>query len=158
EYKGLEFSTTESSAREKKIEDQINQLKQMVAGPIAVFETKMKAAKNVKEYCLAIYDFIEQLNIPDKLEARKMVDLENEDLLAAKRHQQAWDAVIDLLEQYVEILGDEKIHLNEFIKVLDSGLEAMKFTLIPPAIDQVFVADVELSRLDQKKAIFVIGM
>ena len=34
----------------------------------------------------------------------------------------------------------------------------MKFSLIPPAIDQVFVADLELSRLSHIKVAFVIGL
>lgn len=157
EYKGLEFSTNTRSEREKQMEESINQLKTMVAEPLLAFEQEMKKAKNVREYCMAIFSLLETMKVPDKLESRRMLALENDDLIAAKRHQQAWDSIIHLLEQYVEILGEESVPLHEFIRILDSGLEALKFTLIPPAIDQVFVADVELSRLDQMKAIFVIG-
>src|SRR5690606_12490212 len=62
------------------------------------------------------------------------------------------------LDQFVEILGDEKLTIQQFIKVIDSGLEAMKFSLIPPAIDQVSIANLELSRLSNIKAAFVVGL
>ena len=79
-------------------------------------------------------------------------------LVAAREHDQAWDAVVELLDQFVEILGDEKLSIQQFIKVIDSGLEAMKFSLIPPAIDQVSIADLELSRLSNIKVAFVVGL
>src|SRR5699024_10038480 len=154
-YRGLEFNHTEQTEYEKEYEATINQLKTVIAKPIHTLEKTLKKSKNVKEYCMAIYTFIEQLKVPDKLEARQMKALADDKLIDAKRNQQAWDAVINLLDQYVEILGEQTINLHDFMKVLDSGLEAMEFTLIPPAIDQVFVADVELSRLAQMRAVFV---
>ena len=83
---------------------------------------------------------MEELDIPGKLERLSAAAEEQGQLTASRKHDQAWKAIIDLLDQFVEILGNEKISLKKFIAILDSGLEAMKFSLIPPAIDQVFVA------------------
>ena len=118
----------------------------------------MKKAKDGRELCEAIYLLLEELDIPGKLETLSVEAEEQEKLATSREHDQAWKAIIDLLDQFVEILGNEKISIKKFIAILDSGLEAMKFSLIPPAIDQVFVADLELSRLSHVKAAFVIGV
>ena len=44
------------------------------------------------------------------------------------------------------------------LSILDAGFESLKFSLIPPAIDQVLVADLEKTRLADVKAAFVIGV
>ncbi len=41
---------------------------------------------------------------------------------------------------------------------MDAGLEALRFSLVPPAIDQVLAADLEKSRLSDVKVAFIIGV
>ena len=73
-------------------------------------------------------------------------------------HDQAWNAIMDILDQFVEILGKETISLKSFSKIIDAGLEALRFSLVPPAIDQVLAGDLEKSRLSDIKAAFIIGL
>ena len=42
--------------------------------------------------------------------------------------------------------------------IIESGLESLHFSLVPQAMDQVIVANLDLSRLDDVKAAFVIGL
>ena len=65
---------------------------------------------------------------------------------------------MDILDQFVEILGKESISLKSFSKIIDAGLEALRFSLVPPAIDQVLAGDLEKSRLSDIKAAFIIGL
>ena len=89
--------------------------------------------------CEALYLFIEELYIPAKLEKWKTAEEEKENLVKAREHDQAWNAIIDILDQFVEILGNEKLTLPTFSKILEAGLESLRFSLVPPAMDQVFV-------------------
>ena len=41
---------------------------------------------------------------------------------------------------------------------MDAGLESLRFSLVPPAIDQVLAGDLEKSRLSDVKAAFIIGL
>lgn len=68
-----------------------------------------------------------------------------------------WKAVLELLDQYVEIIGDEKVSLTMFSNMIETGLESMRFALVPPAIDQVLVASLERSRFSNIKCTFIIG-
>ena len=80
-------------------------------------------------------------------------------LLEAREHDQVWQAVINLLDEFVEMLADEKVlySLKLFAEILETGLESMKFSLVPPAIDQVLIADLEKSRFFHLKCSFIVG-
>ena len=157
-FRGLELVSTPQTDAEREIEKTINESRNIVTSPLKRLDKRLKKAQTGQELCEALYLLLEELDIPGKLEGLSAAAEEQGHLIASRKHDQAWKAVIDLLDQFVEILGNEKISLKKFIAILDSGLEAMKFSLIPPAIDQVFVASLELSRLSHIKVAFVIGL
>ena len=157
-YHGLELAQTPQTDAEREIEEEINESRNIVALPLIELSRRMKKARNTRELCEAIYLLLEELDVPRKLEERSKMAEEQGNLVASREHDQAWNAVVDLLDQFVEVLGDEEISIQQYIAILDSGLEAMKFSLIPPAIDQVFVADLELSRVSNIKVSFVLGL
>ena len=65
---------------------------------------------------------------------------------------------MDLLDQFVELLSEERVPLKSFMTIIESGLESLHFSLVPQAMDQVIVANLDLSRLDDVKVAFVIGL
>ncbi|MBS4210669.1 helicase-exonuclease AddAB subunit AddB [Bacillus sp. FJAT-50079] len=157
-FQGLELYNAAQTDAEREMEEDINEARHMVASPLLRLSRRLKKAKNGRELCEALYLLLEELYIPEKLKEKSDAAEERGQLARARQHDQAWNAVIELLDQFVEIFGGEKLPLKKFIAVLESGLEAMKFSIIPPAMDQVFVADLELSRLSHMKATFVVGL
>ena len=57
------------------------------------------------------------MDIPAKLEKWKTAEEEKGNLVKAREHDQAWNAIIDILDQFVEILGDEKVTLKAFSNI-----------------------------------------
>ncbi len=76
----------------------------------------MKKAETGRKLGEALYLFIEELDIPAKLEKWKIAEEEKGNLVKEAEHDQAWNAIIDFLDQYVEILGDEPFPSNLFQK------------------------------------------
>ena len=58
--------------------------------------------------------------------------------------------MIELFDKVVELLGDEVISIKELTAILDSGFEEIKVGLIPPALDQIMVGDMERTRLKRE--------
>lgn len=156
--RGLELETSLQNDAEKEREQEINELRLIITAPILRLARRLKKAENGRKSCEAIYLFLEELDIPAKLEKWKIEAEENGSLVKMREHEQVWNAVIDLLDQYVEILGDEAIPLKQFAAILEAGFDSLNFSLIPPALDQVLVADLEKSRFSEVKAAFVIGL
>ncbi len=156
-FRGLEWTNSVQTDEEKDMEAELAQSREIVTLPINRLAKRLKQAKNGRTLCEALYLFLDELEIPAKLEVLRSSAEEKGKLLSAREHDQAWNAVIDLLEQFVEILGDERLSMKQFISIIDAGLESMQFSLIPPALDQVSVADLELSRLSNIKVAFIVG-
>lgn len=157
-FRGLESAQFVQTDKEKEIEREIARSRELVTLPIVRLSRRLKKAVKGRDLCEAVYLFLEELEIPQKLEQLSENAEKKGRLIESREHDQAWNAIIELLDQFVEILGDASISLDKFISIIDSGLEEMKFSLIPPAVDQVFVANLELSRLSHIKTAFVAGL
>lgn len=156
--RGLEYDGAVQTDAEKQIEQELNDLRLLITAPLLRMARRLKRANNGRKLSEAVYLFMEELDIPGKLELRRLAAEQEGRLVEAREHEQAWNAVIDLLDQFVEMLGDSKVAPKQFVSILDAGFESLKFSLIPPAIDQVLVADLEKTRLADVKVAFVIGV
>ncbi|WP_078381492.1 helicase-exonuclease AddAB subunit AddB [Sutcliffiella halmapala] len=139
-------------------EREINELRDMIVEPLSMLEKRWKKSKSIMGYCKALYEYLTDLQVPQKLELRMKRAEEEGNLTAAKEHEQVWKAIIQLLDQMVELIGEQPTSMAMFTKMLESGLESLRFSLVPPAIDQVIVANFDLSRLTDIKHSFVIGV
>ena len=83
------------------------------------------------QMCEAVYLFLEELDVPKKLEELRIRAEESGDFLFATDHEQVWEEVMSLLDTFVEMLGEEKMSLSMFTDVMSTGLEALQFANIP---------------------------
>ncbi|MFB4165880.1 helicase-exonuclease AddAB subunit AddB [Alteribacillus sp. JSM 102045] len=135
----------------------INLLREKFSSALLHFEKRIKKCRSLKEFTVTLYEFLEELCIPQKIEKLRDKSKDAGDLAKAREHEQVWGAVIDLLEQMVEMAGEEEVTFSSFQKIIEAGLESMSFSVVPPAVDQVTAADMERSRLTNIKAAFLLG-
>ncbi|MFT8321823.1 MAG: helicase-exonuclease AddAB subunit AddB [Bacillus sp. (in: firmicutes)] len=157
-FQGLDWEQGVQTDQERKIEQILNEIRLSLTAPLVRLGKRLKRAKSGRSKCEALYLFLEELEVPTKLENWKTESEQKGELVKASEHDQAWNSIVDLLDQFVEMLGEENITNKQFAAILDAGLDTLRFSLVPPAIDQVLIADLEKSRLDHVKAAFVIGL
>jgi ATP-dependent helicase/nuclease subunit B len=73
-------------------------------------------------------------------------------------HLQVWTNLMDLLDQMVDLLGDEPATAVQFLEILDFGLERFDLALTPPTIDQVLVGNVDRTRNPQSRAVVLLSL
>lgn len=112
----------------------------------------------VLEKLTCLYEFLEKLDVSGKMEQQQKMFLEQGDLLQAKTYARVYDQVLDLMEQMAEILGEESLSYDDFLSVLESGMEEMTMGVIPPSLDQVVIGDVERTRTEGVKILFFVGV
>ncbi len=113
--------------------------------------------RTVLEMSKALYNLLVEYEIEQKLQ--KMADdfQENGDSVRAKEYQQIYGIIMDLLSKVVTILGDETMTLEEYRGILDAGLEEAKIGVIPPSYDNIIFGDMERTRLEHIKVLFLVG-
>lgn len=67
-------------------------------------------------------------------------------------------AVLDLLDQIVEMMGNERLEFEVFTGVLETGLAELKMGLVPPALDQVLVGNMDRTRPTGVKYAFCLDL
>ena len=73
------------------------------------------------------------------------------DIALAKEHHQIWDNIIELMDQLVQTCGKDYINLENYLKLINDGLDSIQIALIPPGYDYVTLAPFEHNTLNNKK-------
>ncbi|MGV2686110.1 helicase-exonuclease AddAB subunit AddB, partial [Clostridium perfringens] len=105
-----------------------------------------------------VYRLLEETAVPEKLELLSRAALDAGRPEAAREHRQVWGAVLDLLDQIVEMMGAEKLSTELFTGVLGTGLTEMKMALVPPSLDQVLIGSMDRTRTGGVKYVFLLGI
>lgn len=117
----------------------------------------LQRANNYAEYTRALYDCIDYLQIRTRL-LDEVVALQREGKTAlASELAQGWGYTMEILEQMIEILGEQPTTLKQYAQVLQTGLAAVEMSLLPSAQDQIVVGDVQQTWLPEVKALWVMG-
>jgi ATP-dependent helicase/nuclease subunit B len=73
-------------------------------------------------------------------------------------HLQVWTEFTELLDQMVDLLGEQMVTARDFVTILDFGLEQFDLAITPPTVDQVLVGDIDRTRLGAVRAVVLLGL
>ncbi|MBY0012754.1 helicase-exonuclease AddAB subunit AddB [Paenibacillus typhae] len=131
--------------------------REAITGPLYAFEKRVKRSRTGLELCTAVYQLLQETDIARKLEQRSRAALEQGEPAVAREHSQLWDAVLDLLDQIAEMMGEERLEFELFAGVLETGLTELRMGLVPPSLDQVLVGTMDRTRTTGVKYAFLLG-
>ncbi|MGG6314326.1 helicase-exonuclease AddAB subunit AddB [Paenibacillus macerans] len=129
-----------------------------VAEPLSAFEKRLKKAATAADLCAAVYQLLEDTEAAKHLDVLAHRMLREGRPRQAMEHRQLWGAVLDLLDQIVEMMGDETLELELFAGVLETGLKELKLSLVPPSLDQVLIGSTDRTRSGLVKHLFLLGI
>lgn len=140
------------------LSEKTNQVRRSFARDIGGFFNKLKKSETIGDAVLIFYQFLMEVGIEQQLIYWRNQEIERGQLESARNHEQTWDALMELLDQFVEIYGEEAFEFQLFTEMLMSGLSNLAFGKIPTAIDQIKINPLDLARPLQSKITFAIGL
>ncbi|GGB39537.1 ATP-dependent helicase/deoxyribonuclease subunit B [Lentibacillus populi] len=152
------FDQTAQTDGEKEMQQRINAYRKQVARALKPFDDQIRQAGTVKEMCQVLFQWMEQLHVPQRLEQMRDVFDDAGQIEKGREQEQVWNAVVQLLDEMVEIIGDETMDLTTFRSTLDAGFDSLKFAHVPPSIDHVIVGTIDRSRISGMKCAFLLGV
>lgn len=156
--RGLSTNLLPQTDEELETQAIINEMRNLIVEPLSILENNLAKARTGTEFAMALYHFLEQVKAVEHLESWRQTAEENGYLELAREHEQAWSSVSELLDEFVEVLGEESLDINSFAEIVATGLDALEFSLLPPSLDQIVLSDMENAKLLDMKVIFAIGM
>jgi len=161
EWKFQRFRGFDQAAQtdvEKETQARINAYRRQVVAALQEFDETIRGAATVRESCETLYGLAEKINAPKHLEIlREYYEGEGE-LEKAREQEQVWNAVIQLLDEMVEMVGEQPLSLDVFRATLHAGLETLQFAHVPPSMDHVLVGTIDRSRVGGLKVAFLLGV
>lgn len=152
------FKQDDISEDDQKKLDEINMIKDSVRGPLNRFYEKTKGVKLLREQAIALYEFLENdICVFDKIDYYVKYFEEHNIPKKAKEYSQVVDILVEVLEQIVDLLGEEKVDIQEFMKILNVGLSKYEMGLIPVALDQVTIGDITRIKSKGARALYIVG-
>ena len=142
-------------SEEEQIADSIREILVKIFLPLQnILKSKKSTAA---DFTKALYEFIAVSGNEKKL-FDMSIDFEAKGkMIAAREYGSCYKIVMSVLEKMYELLGDEKLAIEEFRTILESGFSEGKAGFIPTGLDRIVIGDVERTRLKDIKALFCLG-
>lgn len=136
----------------------VNDIKDEIIAPLIEFGSSIAKKCTVRDICTHIYDFLCNIKVFEKVD--QWIEYLNElgDTEAADEYEQIINIILAVLDQLVEIMGDDVVPLNKFVDILSMGFLNQEIGLIPVALDQVIVGDIARIKSHEIKALYIIGV
>ncbi len=125
--------------------------------PVGDLLKNLAGTRKAADKCRLLVDFLVEYGVLAKIE-RLSADLAaRADTEPAVTLVQAWNELIQVLEQMTSLAGDTRMSQKTFRDLLASGLDSAGSNVIPTAIDQVSAGELRRAMLRQPKILFIIG-
>lgn len=135
-----------------------NRLRQAFSQQIGGFLQRLEKSRTAKEAVVALYQFLIAIKADVRVKEWREKDIATGNLELARNHEQTWSALMALMDDYVEIYGEDPFNLANFSLLFTTGLENTFYGKVPSAIDQVQLNQLGLARIGQAKITFAIGL
>jgi len=146
----------EANKKSTRLLEKLNDIRKRVIEPLAKFEEECKAKKGTK-IAEALYNLMLRCNCQNNLLSLAK-DTENSGFKQAEDELRMWDALMSLLNEAYDIIGNGFVTVPEFYELFAAMISACDLGNIPMYCDRVIVAAADTVRLSNIKALFVLGV
>ena len=140
----------------------INHIREQLIGklapPLLILQRK---TGRVEEYVSAVRSLIDSFSLREQMKERADLLRAGGDEAALQKAME-YDQISGILDQVLDeaaaLLEGEVVTAREFARILDAGFEEARVGVVPPGLDQVYIGDLERTRLSNIRALLFVGM
>lgn len=145
----------ELSDEDRALVEWLDGLRRRVIAPLEAL--RKNPDKTGRGRALALYQLLEDIDLPTRLGQRADSLDRRGDRTAAAQYRQLWDILAGGLEQCALLLGDTELELEEFSRLFSLVLSQYDVGAIPVSLDAVTVGDAPRMAHKEVKALFLLG-
>lgn len=136
--------------------DTVNALRGRIRTPFAQLYDGLRC-ESTREKVTALYAYLEEIRLPETLEALTKRLFERGEAQRAEETAQLWRILCGVLDQFVSILGDAAIDGEEFARLMRLVLTQYSVGTIPAALDRVSFSEMTRNDRHTVRALFILG-
>ena len=120
-------------------------------------EDIVKEAKDLAGQVRAIYEFLEEINLAERLDALAQELDGAGDNRSAQILNQLWEILLGAMEQLHDVLGGTVWNADNFVRLFKLLLSQYNVGTIPPVLDAVQAGQASAMRCHQQKHLILLG-
>lgn len=149
---------SEISERGKRILSAANKVREGLMSQLSRFFTELDIAENASDMCRAVYNYITDICLSDKLKEASSQELERGNRRAAADTLAIWNSLIGMLDDIHTSLSDEKLSVEDFYRAFLICVKGSSTGAIPTAYDEVTIGSASLIRTSNIRCTIIIGL
>lgn len=141
--------------------ERVDQIRRRAVDRLKRFITAIGAATDARPLRQTVFDLFhlyESFGVRECVSRWMDEAAEAGELEQRGEHEQVWSELVSLLDQMVDLLGDELVTIADFVEILEAGLEQFDLALTPPTVDQVLVGQIDRTRCPSLHTAFLVGL
>ncbi len=159
--RGTMWTSDFKKVGKKYSEEELTRLNSIRGAIVAIVENAKASIgryNTAGEKAKGLYSFLEKdFQMEERLEALIAKQEDAGFSEAAAETAQSWNIICRILDQVVEILGEEKVSNEELLKLMTIGMERVEIGLVPVSSDRVIIGTLQRTRLSRVKVLLVVG-
>lgn len=146
------------SPRGARILERANHVRATMIAPLEKLFAAMDAATTTTELCRAVYDFLNILDIREKLKAQASARIAAGERREAEELSRLYGVTVDALEILSEAMGEKKMSVAEFSDALKLIFARTDIGTIPTSADEVTIGSASMLRADHPRFVMIAGL
>lgn len=139
--------------------DKLNEIRVNIINIFSDISPFLKEKMSVKEIINIIYNHLISKNILKKYESYfEGIQDKSYYVYSIKIKEQVWEKICSVFDSICKIYGEEKIELGEFANLFKLAIKDVTLKTIPPTKDKVMLLDINVSKVDMKKYVYLVGV
>uniref|UniRef100_UPI002943365E PD-(D/E)XK nuclease family protein n=1 Tax=uncultured Tyzzerella sp. TaxID=2321398 RepID=UPI002943365E len=144
--------------------DNINNIRRNILRSMSKLDINKNKKYTVLDISKMILDFMVDINIEEAIKAIMNRDRELftkgiiKNAGIVDEHMQVFNSICEILQKFVDILGNEKMTIEEYSKILKSAFEKETISIIPPTQDQILIGDFDRTKITDNKVLIAMGI
>lgn len=135
----------------------VNETRERLTSLLLRFAEAQDEAETIRDHCVALYGFLTELSLPDKLRARAEEAAHAGDSNAADEYGRLWKLICDSLDTLCDVLAEVEADSGTFTRLLELVFGGAALGRIPTYCDQVIIGAADMIRVDDPKHVYILG-
>jgi ATP-dependent helicase/nuclease subunit B len=148
----------ERSKRAEEILSSANSVRRKLFDSLTKLFILLDAAENVADMCRALYAYLEEIALEDKLSALSLKFSEHGDIKQARETARLYGIILNTLADVATAIGDETADSEEFMLILKAVFDKTEISSIPTSVDEVNIGSASMIRASNQKYAIVMGL
>ncbi|WP_179948354.1 PD-(D/E)XK nuclease family protein, partial [Fructobacillus ficulneus] len=143
--------------QDAQVNRRLNYLKRFIKTAFDDIQAGFDQAKTLSEGARFLLGYLKKYQVTQAVLNQRDQLIAAGDLVKAQQVMEVWQLFVNILDQVVQVAGDQAFDREVFLAALQAGFAGGKFTGIPNQLDQLTVSEAGIVQSQNYKVLYFIG-